>query len=115
MIECMANKYSRSGKKYTGSHTTLIPAAATIADKAFASSYVERISPGFIKAGLPSVAGIRRVKIRAITGGLLLTVRDNTSQQELHLYTNERSRAIADIVRGAEEEDMVVTLVEHDT
>ncbi len=84
----MSSKEGRSGGKYAGNHTTLVPAAATVCDELERMSAVSKISPGFITAGLRSTRGKRRVKIVDEGSRLLLTVRDNTSQQELHIYTD---------------------------
>ncbi len=97
----MGNKYSRSGGKFSGNHTTLIPAACTVADIASACSQVRNISPGYIKAGLNSVSGDRRVKITDIPGGLFLSVRDNTSHQELYVYADDIQATRTAIARGA--------------
>jgi len=107
----MSNKYSRAGKKFTGNHTTLIPAASLIADIASDSAYVTKISPGFIKAGLKSVQGKRRLKISDRGSYLLLSVRDNASHQELHVYTSDQKAAIEAITEGAENKGIVVTFV----
>jgi len=97
----MSNKYSRSGGKFNGNHTTLIPAACTIADIAENCSAVTKISPGFIKAGLKSVNGMRRVKITDDNLCLLLSVRDNTSHQELRIYVTDIQAAKLAIAKGA--------------
>ncbi len=93
----MAKKGARAGGKFGGGHTTVIPAAGVIADIADACPAVTKISVGFIKAGLPNIKGDRRVKVSADTGGILLTVRDNTSQQELRVYSSDVVGAIAHI------------------
>jgi hypothetical protein len=97
------SKYSRSGGKFTGNHTTFIPAAALVADIANACSAVYRISPGFINAGLKSANGQRRVKILKGDDGkyILLSVRDNASQQEVHVYASETHDAMHAIAKGA--------------
>ncbi|KKU51182.1 MAG: hypothetical protein A3F26_03145 [Candidatus Ryanbacteria bacterium RIFCSPHIGHO2_12_FULL_47_12b] len=103
----VANKDSRSGGKYSGNHTTLIPAAAAICDIAHECEAVTRISPGFIKAGLPPVNGRRRVKIVDKKGEcILLLVRDNTSHQEVHVYVNDEQAAKLAIARGVREADL---------
>lgn len=80
------SKDSRSGKKYGGSHTSLIPAAALICDLVHKLPSVTKISPGFIKAGLRSVNGQRRVKITSDKTHILLSIRDNASHQEVRVY-----------------------------
>ncbi len=47
----------RAGGKYGGGHTTVIPAAGTIADLAEECAYVTKISVGFIKSGLKPTNG----------------------------------------------------------
>ena len=97
----MSNKYSRSGGKFNGNHTTLIPAACTVSDIAEACPSVTKISPGFIKAGLKSVNGIRRVKITDDRQCLLLSVRDNTSHQEIYVYVTDMQAAKQALAKGA--------------
>lgn len=97
----MSNKYSRSGGKFSGNHTTLSPAACLVADIAHMCSAVTKISPGFLKAGLKSVNGQKRVKITDDGSQLLLAVRDNTSHQEVHVYTNDMQTAKLAVAQGA--------------
>jgi hypothetical protein len=97
----MSDKNSRSGGKYSGNHTTLIPAAAMVADIANNCPQVTRISPGFIKAGLHSVGGKRRIKITDHEGVILLSVRDDTSHQEVYVYATDMQIAKLAIARGA--------------
>lgn len=97
----MGTKNSRSGGKYTGNHTTLIPLAALICDIAHACASVTKISPGFIKAGLRSVNGQRRIKITDQQGAILIAVRDNASHQQLHVYATDTQAAKLAIAKGA--------------
>ena len=97
----MGNKYSRSGGKFSGNHTTFIPAACVVADIASACPFVFNISPGFIKAGLKSVSGDRRVKITAVGAMLLLAVRDNASHQEIHVYSENMQATSLAIAKGS--------------
>lgn len=83
----MGNKDSRSGGKFSGNHTTLSPLAAQICDIAHNCEYVTVISPGFIKAGIRSANGNRRIKITDKNGAVLLGIRDNTSHQEVYVFT----------------------------
>lgn len=83
----MAGKTKAAGGKYTGNHTTLIPAAAQLCKYAQRHAAVTKITPGFITAGLRSASGKRRVKIeKAGPTSIKLSVRDNTSHQEVYLY-----------------------------
>ncbi len=94
------SKYSRSGGKFTGSHTTLIPVAQIACDIANSLSEVTKISPGFIKAGLKSVNGKRRIRFTDENKSCIrLSVRDNTSYQEVHIYVTNVQAARTAIVR----------------
>lgn len=94
------SKYSRSGGKYTGNHTTLIPLAAIACDIASAIPEVTKITPGFIKAGLKSVSGQRRVKIVDENSHcIFLSVRDNNSHQEIYVYVTDIQEARTTIAR----------------
>lgn len=95
-------KDARAGGKYTGSHTTVTPLAARICDIAAASASVRSISPGFITAGLRPLRGPRRIKIVERQGALLISVRDTTTLQELHIYTSDLESTRARIVAEAE-------------
>lgn len=105
----MSNKHSRAGGKFTGNHTSLIPAAALIADIAHNCDVVTKITPGFIKAGLSSARGKRRLKITISDSQLLLAVRDNISQQEVHVYATDLTAATRAIEAGAARAGIQVT------
>jgi hypothetical protein len=105
----VSNKDSRSGGKYSGNHTTLTPAAALVCDIAHACEHVTRISPGFLKAGLKSVNGNRRVKITRDGAQILLSVRDNASQQEVHVYATDIPAAILAIARGVRNANLAIS------
>lgn len=105
----MSNKYSRSGGKFSGNHTTLTPAACLLADIAHKCDAVTRISPGFLKAGLKSVNGNRRVKITDNGSCILLSVRDNTSHQEVHVYASDTQIAKLAIARGARDAELAIS------
>ncbi|MCR4275637.1 MAG: DUF2103 domain-containing protein [Candidatus Wolfebacteria bacterium] len=97
----MSTKNTRSGGKYGGGHTTMIPAAIIVADIVERQPEVSRISPGILKAGLKSANGQRRVKISDWEGGILLSVRDNTTHQEVRVYTSNSHVTKLAIARGA--------------
>jgi hypothetical protein len=104
------SKDSRSGKKYGGSHTSLIPLAAVICDIAHQSPSVTKISPGFIKAGLKSVGGQRRIKIASDKTHILLSIRDNASHQEVRVYADDVEAVKLMIAQGARSEGIQITL-----
>lgn len=105
----VGDKDSRSGGKYSGNHTTLIPAAATVCDIASKCPFVTRISPGFIKAGLDSVNGKKRVKFEDVSGGIKLSVRDNVTHQEVTVYATDIQSARTLIARGARNEGLRIS------
>ncbi len=96
------SKDSRSGGKYTGNHTTLIPLASVVCDIANSIPEVTKITPGFISSGLTSVSGRKRVKFtdEKKTGCILLTMRDNTSHQEVRVYVTDIDNTRTKIARG---------------
>ncbi|HCC04871.1 TPA: hypothetical protein DEP58_01020 [Patescibacteria group bacterium] len=94
------SKYSRSGGKYTGNHSTLIPLACMACDFVYKFFEVNKISPGFIKSGLRSVNGNRNVKISSESCTcVLLSIRDNTSFQEVRVYTNDMQNTKLELAR----------------
>ena len=97
----MSTKDSRSGGKYCGSHTTIIPAAAIVCDIAHALKAVSKITLGFIKAGLRPTGGQRRVKIIDRDGSIFLSVRDNATNQEIFIYSTDVHSTKLAIAKGA--------------
>lgn len=83
----MSTKTSRAGGKYNGNHTTMISAAIKICKQIERLDLVTKIGPGFIKAGLKSVSGKKRVKVVIETGCILLTVRDVNTCQHIRVYS----------------------------
>ena len=104
----MSKKNTRAGGKYGGSHTTVVPAAGIIADIAHTCPYVTKISVGFIKSGLRTTKGLRRVKITVGEGSLLVSVRDNISHQELRIYTKDTESTKHTIAVGAHTAGFIV-------
>lgn len=102
----------RAGKKYGGTHTTVVPAAGIVADIAHSCDAVTKISVGFIKAGLPSAKGRRTLKIKHEKGSLLLGVRDNITHQEIRVFATNLKRAAAHIAAGAQQAGLLVTEVQ---
>ncbi len=105
----MAKKISRSGKKYGGGHSTLIPLAALACDAIDRHPAVTKIAPGYIAAGLTTVRGKRRVKVTSRTGGLLLSARDNTSRQLVHVYTDTPDAVINALTEYLKNDHVEVT------
>ncbi len=79
----------RSGGKYTGTHSTLIPLAAITCDIANALRQVTKIRPGFLKQRLKS-HGHRRVKFSDESKNcILLSILENASHQEVWIYVDD--------------------------
>lgn len=97
----MSNKGHRSGGKFGGSHTTVIPVAGFLADMAVKQEEVSRVVVGYIKAGLPPVSGQRRVKFTREEGSILLSIRDNTSHQEIRVQTGDVQNTLLALARAA--------------
>ena len=84
----MAKKTARAGGKFSRSHSSVIPSATEILDILHEMPEVKKISLGIIKAGKTS-GGKRYLKLKERTGGLLMTVRGNSSIQEIGIYSND--------------------------
>lgn len=98
----MGDKNSRAGGKFNGNHTTLSNEACLLVDVGANCPFVYNISPGFLKAGLKSAHGQRSVKIIDLAGkSILLAVRGNASQQEVHVYTRDIHATKLAIARAA--------------
>jgi hypothetical protein len=103
------SKDSRSGGKFTGNHTTLILLAALVCDIANDLSQVTKISPGFIKSGLKPVNGHRRVKFTDESEHcILLSIRDNISHQEVHIYVTNLQVARTTLARKLRDADIAI-------
>jgi hypothetical protein len=97
----MATQKHRNGGKYSGSHTTVIPAAGLIVDSTHKCTAVTKIALGIIKSGLrPSSRG-RSVKIKKKDSCLHLSVRDNIAVQQVYVYTNNVESTIQEIIDSA--------------
>lgn len=106
----MSGNGHRAGKKIRGSHTTLIPASEPIVDAAQNASCVEGIILGYIKTGLRPSRGKMRVKIGfGDSNRVLLQVRGNTSQQEIHLLTSDIHEAKHTVAKAARNKDIAIT------
>ena len=90
----MSTKRSRSGGKYTGSHTTIIPAAADILDGIDEMLLVTKISLGAIKNTNPR-GGTVRIHCRPLDDGihgLKVTISKGGSLQIVRVYLLSRAR-----------------------
>jgi hypothetical protein len=108
----MASKHNRAGGKFSGTHTSVIPAAATLADAASVLPTVTKIAPGFIKAGLRPTRGKRRIKLTVQDAAVFAAVRDNTSHQELAIFTQTPQETATELVHALADKDMQVVVAD---
>jgi hypothetical protein len=101
-------KDHRSGGKFGSNHTTVVAAAGHLCDIAHQQPEVTKISLGFIKSGLRSLEGKKRAKVTMRPGNLFLSVRDNSSNQELTIYTDDTKKTRQALYRGGKEYDIEV-------
>jgi len=101
----MSGKNARAGGKFTGNHTSLTPAVADVAD---GCQFVTKISPGYIKSGLRSAGGKRRVKITEKGAGFMISVRGNISHQELHVYSDDVESAKEYLIKEIKKEGFLI-------
>ncbi len=109
----MSTKKTRSGGKYCSSHTTIIPAAGVVSDIAHELPEVTKIQIGFIKAGLKSANGQRRVKISNKDYSILLSIRDNTTFQEIIVYSTDIQKTKLAIAKGSRDAGLNVSFGLH--
>jgi hypothetical protein len=103
------SKYSRSGGKFTGNHTTLIPLATIACDIAHAIPEVVKITPGFISSGKGSGRSNRRVKFTDKNSHcILLQVKDNGAHQEVCVYVTDIQEARTTIARRLRDNDIAI-------
>ncbi len=92
------SKHHRRGGKFAGSHSTYTEISCKLADAANDLPEVTKISSGFIRSGLKSVNGQRRVKLVAKnTHCILATVRDNITCHEVWIYVSNMAAAMTNL------------------
>lgn len=97
----------RQGCKARGTHTTLSDLGARVVDIVQSIDGVTGIAPGF----LVSNAGVTtkpRVKITDLDGGILLTVRQSRSLQEIRVYTRDVQSTRLAISRALRDNDIAI-------
>lgn len=99
----------RDGKKFGGGHTTCIDLAAEVADIAEACEEVTKISLGFIQCGKGVAGGTRKVKIGDMTGGILVTVRQSKSVQEIRIFTTQMQATKLAMARTLRSRDIPIS------
>lgn len=94
------------GKMKAGVHTTLTDLAQRIVGAIHRLPEIAKVSPGHIQCGKGVAGGTQRVKIGSYDGGVLLTVRQSRSVQELRVFMangttcHAAKLAIARAIRG---------------
>ncbi len=95
----MSKKKHRNGGKYCTSHTTIIPMAGKITDAIHDELEITKIQLGLIKAGLKPINGEKRVKISIKGYAISLAIRDNTTWQEIFVYSTNNQKTMESIAR----------------
>ena len=97
------------GARRRSNHTTLIDLAAKVVDLVEDIDSVSGISPGHIQNGKGVTGGMRKVKIGDLTGGILLTVRQSRSVQELRVYARDIQAAKLAIAQALRTNDIAIS------
>lgn len=77
----------RDGKKFRGGHTSLTDLAFEVVRIVERLPKVTGISPDYIELGKNVSGGSRKIKIADERGGILLTVRQSRSVQDVWVYS----------------------------
>lgn len=87
------------GRRIGGEHTTFIEMAADIASMLLKLPGVDKISPGYINAGIGSGRGGRSVKIIDEVGCVFLKVKQSGSSQEIRIFTKDPQNVKLELAR----------------
>lgn len=82
-----------AGKKYAGSHGTIIDAAYDLIRLAERKPEVEKISLGIIRS-VPSGRGVRTLKVKETSSGFELMVRGSSYVQMIYLYLSSQDKEL---------------------
>lgn len=96
----------RSGGKFRGTHTTLNDLAEKVVDIIERLDQVSGISIGVLESGKGVAGGTQKVKIVKMLGGVLLTVRQSRSVQELRVYGQDVQKMMEAVARGLRNNDI---------
>ena len=94
----------RDGGKSRGTHTTCSDLSARVWDIAIKIQGVEGISLGVLESGKGVTGGSQKVKIGNMTGGILLTVRQSRSVQDIRIFSHDVQRARLALARALRDE-----------
>ena len=98
----------RDGKKSRGTHTTCSDLSARVHDIAVRIQEVTGVSLGILESGKGVSGGSQKVKIGDMKGGLLLTVRQSRSVQEVRVYSTNVQAARLALARALRDEDIPI-------
>jgi len=87
-----------AGKKYCGSHSTVIDAAYAVVSALEKQSSVDKISLGIIRSCRAS-SDKRNIKTKRIPAGLEMVVRGNSYVQTIYIYTNGLDQNMKDLAK----------------
>jgi len=98
----------RDSKKSRGTHTTCSDLSAKVHDIAVRIQEVTGVSLGVLESGKGVTGGSQKVKIGDMKGGLLLTVRQSRSVQEVRVYSTNVQVARLALARALRDEDIPI-------
>lgn len=107
-------KNHRQGGKIGGNHTTLLDLAVVMTDIAAKYREVKTVSPGMIHINPDKAGGSLRVKFAWIKGGLLMTIRQNRSVQEVRVYTSDTQTTMVALARAARDRGIPIGFLKKD-
>jgi hypothetical protein len=98
----------RDGKKSRGTHTTCSDLSARVHDIAVRLHEVTGVALGVLQSGTGVSGGSQKVKIGDMKGGMILTVRQSRSVQEVRVYSTNVQAARLALARALRDEDIPI-------
>jgi hypothetical protein len=98
----------RDGKKLRGTHTTCSNLSGRVYDIAIRIQEVTGVALGILESGKAVTGGSQKVKLGDMKGGLLLTVRQSRSVQEIRVYSTSVQAARLALARALRDEDIPI-------
>lgn len=99
----------RFGSKFRGTHTTCSDLAARVVDIVTKIQQVRGLSLGILQSGKGVTGGVQRVKIAETASGLLLTVRQSRSVQDIRVFCEDLAGARLAIARALRDDDIPIS------
>ncbi|MFW0871114.1 MAG: hypothetical protein ACKKL4_01515 [Patescibacteria group bacterium] len=107
----MANRISKSGKKFASSHSSYTEMANNLVSFLETTDGINKISAGIIKTNLSNLKGSKRIKLLDQGSCVLLRIRDNISLQEVRLYGDNQTITQL-VVKYSEENNILLDGIE---